>query len=58
MSANISHIPLAFDLPYFHIEYLEILKTEVDKLVIRAAIQEPNELEKLAVRLLRESGIV
>lgn len=56
--ANISHVPLSFTLPYFPVEYLEVLKAEVDKLVVRASLQEPNELEKLAVRLLIESGII
>lgn len=56
--ANISYVRMAFDLPYFPVEYLELLKTEVEKLVTRTSVQEPNELEKLAVRLLRESGII
>jgi hypothetical protein len=56
--ADISHIPLKFDLPYFPVAYLERLKAEVENLVIRTVVQEPNELEKLAVRLLRESGII
>lgn len=56
--ANISHVPLSFDLPYFPVEYLELLKVEVEKLVIRSIVLEPNELEKLAVKLLRESGII
>ena len=56
--ADISHIRLEFDLPYFPRSYLELLKAEVERLIIRAAIDEPNELEKLAVRLLRESGVI